>query len=181
MGEPKLLLPWGAGNVLEATLGALRAGGAESAVVVVAADGPVASWPPPDGVRLAVNPGPARGMMSSVVAGLEAIAAAGLDPDPLLVTPGDLPALRAATVAALLATYRRHGGVVVPRHGGKRGHPLVLAPVWQARIPGLAATGGTLRQILELAAGAVREVAVDDPGAIRDVDTPEDYRRLLGG
>jgi len=45
-------------------------------------------------------------------------------------------------------------------------------------MPGLAAADGGLRRILELAAGAVREVEVDDPGTVYDVDTPEDYERL---
>ena len=180
MGRPKLLLPWGAETVLGATLGALLAGGVEEAVVVVAVAGPLADWQSPPGVRRVVNADPARGMLSSVLAGLAALAST--TPDPLVVCPADLPALRAETVAALLAAYRREGGVVVPRcgdgRGSKRGHPLLLAPFWQRRVAELSIHEGGLRRILELAAGAVREVAVDDPGTLRDVDTPEEYERL---
>ena len=199
MGRPKLLLPWGQSTVLESTLAALREGGVPTIVVVLAPLGPLAGWLPPPGVRTAVNPEPASGMLSSVLVGLAALAAAGgtsarvegasalsgehVDapasaPDPLLVCPADLPALRASTIAALLAAYRERGGVVVPRHGRRRGHPLLIAPRWQARLPEIAHHQTGLRRILELAAGAVHEVPVDDPGSIRDVDTPEDYATL---
>ena len=174
MGQPKLLLPWGGTTVLASTIAALREGGAETVIVVRAPDGPLRDWTPPPGVRCAVNADPSRGMLSSVLAGLSALGT----PDPLLVCPADLPALRASTVAALLATYRREGGIVVPRHGRRRGHPLLIAPAWQARIRELAEHEGGLRRILELGAGAVHELVVDDPGSIRDVDTLQEYEAL---
>jgi molybdenum cofactor cytidylyltransferase len=178
MGRPKLLLPWGELSVLGATLAALREGGAASVRLVIAADGPLAAWEPPAGVRVVVNPDPQRGMLSSILAGLGSLAAEGKAADPLLVCPADLPALRAGTVAKLLASYRADGGVVVPRHGNRRGHPLLVSPGWQARMPELARHEGGLRRLLELAAGAVRQVQVDDPGCVRDVDTPGDYAAL---
>jgi len=177
MGRPKLLLPWGPTTVLEATVGALLAGGAAEAIVVVAPEGPLGAWEPPPRVHLAFNPEPARGMLSTVLAGLDALARDGRHPAPLLVCPADLPGLLPSTVEALLAQYAASGGVVVPRHGNKRGHPLLLAPGWVARLPELAAFEGGLRRILELAAGAVHEVVVDDPGCLRDVDTPADLAR----
>jgi molybdenum cofactor cytidylyltransferase len=192
MGKPKLLLPWGESTVLESTLAALREGGVPTIVVVIAPAGPLAEWQPPAGVRTAVNPEPAAGMLSSILVGLAALATtpddealgAGIStspqpkPDPLVVCPADLPALRPSTVAALLAAYRTTGGVVVPRHGRRRGHPLLIPPRWQARMPELARHEGGLRRILELAAGSVHEIVVDDPGSVRDVDTPEDYVQL---
>ncbi len=179
MGRPKQLLPWGTSTVLESTIAALLGGGARIAVVVVAAGGPLAHWEPPAGAQRVVNPDPSPGMISSILAGLAALSATELPPpDPLLVCPADLPALRAGTIASLLAAYRHHGGVVVPRHGRRRGHPLLLAPHWQARIPELARHERGLRRILEIAAGCVHELEVDDAGTVRDVDTPEDYARL---
>jgi molybdenum cofactor cytidylyltransferase len=172
--RPKLLLPWGDTTVLAATLAALRDGGVGRAVVVVAPDGPLRSWEPPPGAVLTVNPEPARGMLSSALSGMTAAGPA----DPLVVCPGDLPGLRATTVAALVAAYAGRRGVVVPRHGGKRGHPLLLSPTWAARVPELVTAERGLRQILELAAGVVTEVTVDDPGCVRDVDTPEAYDEL---
>jgi CTP:molybdopterin cytidylyltransferase MocA len=163
--------------VLGATVSALLEGGARRVLVAVAPEGPLVDWPAPGGVRVVLNPDPRPGMLSSILAGLGTLGGDPL-PDPLLVCPADLPGLRAETVATLLEEYRVRGGVVVPRHGRRRGHPLLIAPAWQRRIPELSARDGGLRQILELAAGAVHEVLVDDPGTVRDVDTPEDYERL---
>ena len=176
MGRPKLLLPWGDSTVLESTLAALRDGGVSTNVVVLAPRGPLEEWRPPSGVRTAVNPDPASGMLSSVLVDFAALSAPA--PDPLLVCPADLPALRASTVTALLAAYRECGGIVVPRHGRRRGHPLLISPRWQARMPELAHHQAGLRRILELAAGVVHELAVDDPGCIRDVETPRTTPRF---
>lgn len=177
MGRPKLMLPWREGSVLDATLAALLAGGAERAVVVSGPEGVLAGWEPPARVTLACNPSPERGMLSSVRAGLAALAEAGPPPRLLLVCPGDLPALRAETVRELLGVQRRHGGIVVPVHGDRRGHPLVVPERWLPAIGELDESIG-LRQLLRLAAGDLLQHPVDDAGTVLDVDTPEAYESL---
>lgn len=177
MGRPKLTLPWREGSVLDATLAALLAGGAERAVVVVGPGGVLAGWRPPAGVTLARNSTPELGMLSSVRAGLAALAEAGSPPRLLLVCPGDLPALRAETVRELLRVQRRHGGIVVPVHGDRRGHPLLVPERWLPAIGELDEAVG-LRQLLRLAAGELLQHPVDDPGTVMDVDTPEAYESL---
>lgn len=176
MGRPKLSLPWAGGSVLDATLAALLAGGAGRAVVVIGPESTLARWQPPPGATLVRNPTPERGMLSSVRAGLAALLAGGA-PDVLLVCPGDLPALRAETVRELLAVQWRHGGVVVPVHGGRRGHPLLVPARWLPAIDELDPAVG-LRQLLRLAGDDLLEHPVGDAGAVRDVDTPEAYEEL---
>jgi molybdenum cofactor cytidylyltransferase len=177
MGRPKLLLPWGDGTVLEATLAALVGGGVERAVVVRAPSGPLAAWQPPGAVTVAVNPRPGDGMLSTIRAGLDSLLAAGVLPNPLVVCPGDLPALATGTVAALLAAYRSEPRLLVPTCQGRRGHPLLVPPRWQASILELALPGG-LRDILRLAGEEVAYLEVVDAGAVDDVDTPEAYEAL---
>ena len=177
MGRPKLTLPWREGSVLDATLAALLAGGAERAVVVLGPGSILTGWQPPDRVTLARNPTPELGMLSSVRAGLAALAEAGSPPRLLLVCPGDLPALRAGTVRELLAAQRRHGGIVVPVHGGRRGHPLLVPERWLPAIGEIDEAVG-LRQLLRVAAGDLLQHPVEDPGTVLDVDTPEAYESL---
>jgi molybdenum cofactor cytidylyltransferase len=208
MGRPKLLLPYRGGTVLGALLAALRDGGAAPIVVVAAPDNaPLRAWcrdagaedfgesPPDAGVgggalRLALNPAPQRGMLSSILAGLAALGGAadlarrGI---PLLVTPGDLPSLRATTVAHLArtATSAAAAGaqetpgtlLAVPTYHGKRGHPLWIAPPLLPTLDRLDPTRG-LRHLLDLHPQALLEVETDDPGCLTDLDTPEDYERL---
>ena len=183
MGRPKPLLPWGDGTVVGSLVAALAAGGVAEVVLVVApGDAELAAWGRREGLRVAVNPHPEEGMLSTVLAGLaalggpDALAAAGR---PLLVTPADLPALSPATVAAVLAALAGGAPLAVPAHAGRRGHPLGIAPGRVPEIPGLDPAVG-LRQLVERGGDGVVEVPVDDPGAVGDLDTPEDYRRATG-
>lgn len=195
MGEPKLLLPFhgpaGGETVIGSTLAALFGGGAGRVCVVTRPDDSrlrerLAHLP---GVLLAVNPEPERGMLSSILSGLDALggpAALAERQEIVLVSPADLPALSPGTVAAVAAAVasRSEGAALaVPVHRtGKRGHPLAVAPGLVHELPGLDPSVG-LRQLLDRHSGpeggALVEVPVDDPGCVRDVDTPEDYRRLV--
>lgn len=210
MGRPKLLLPFGGkadsegggGTVIGATLAALAAGGAgRIAVVIRPGDRPLRAWlrgraaaeiarrtgraagAGPELVA-AVNPHPERGMLSSIVIGLEALGGSGAPgsspPEPLLVCPADLPELAPATVAAVLARLAASGaGLAVPVCAGRRGHPLGIAAGLAAEIPGLDPAVG-LRQLVERHPDRLAEVPVADPGCVGDLDTEEDYRRLRG-
>lgn len=182
MGRPKLLLPFAGGTVLGGVVAALRSGGAgEVALVVAPGDEELSAWARERSLTLAVNPRPEDGMLSTIRAGLAALggtaalAAAGR---PILVTPADLPALSPATVRAVLAALAAGAPLAVPLHRGRRGHPLGIAAPLLPEIDRLD-PGVGLRQLLDRHAAVVRELPVDDRGALEDVDTPEDYARLL--
>jgi molybdenum cofactor cytidylyltransferase len=113
MGRAKLILPWGRSTVAGAVLAALRDAGVHPVVLVVA---PPGEGPQPGelagageagpAVIVAVNPEPGRGMLSSIQVGLAALGGAAelaRRGETVLVTPADLPALRAETVRALIA------------------------------------------------------------------------------
>ena len=181
MGRPKLLLPYGQSTIVGALAAALRAGGA-SPVVIVAAHGDteLQDQARAFGALVAVNPDPERGMLSSIREGLAALGGTGRlaqRGEVMLVAPADLPALRPGTVAELLWRRAAAGApLAVPTWRGQRGHPLAIAPDLLPEIDTLDPAIG-LKQLLEHHAAAVLEVPVDDPGAVRDVDTPEDYQR----
>jgi molybdenum cofactor cytidylyltransferase len=81
-------------------------------------------------------------------------------------------------VRAVLDALAAGAVLAVPVHRGRRGHPLGIAPRLAAEIETLDPTAG-LRQLLDRHPGELAEVAVDDPGAVADLDTPDDYRRLV--
>jgi len=181
MGRPKLLLPFRGRTVVGSLVQALRQGGISGIILVTAPDDePLRAWAAEAGVRTAVNPDPGRGMLSSIQAGIALISPTLpiSHAEPLAVCPADLPALRAETVAAVLAAART-SPLTVATYRGRRGHPLVIAP---ALIPEIATlhAGVGLRELLDRHPDRVLEVEVDDPGAVRDVDTPEEYRELAG-
>jgi molybdenum cofactor cytidylyltransferase len=117
-------------------------------------------------VRVITNPNPERGMFSSIQTGI--VAAEG---DPILVLPGDMPFVARDTIAAVL-TASRLDAVIVPRHRGHRGHPISIPRRFRDVILESPPTT-TLSEVLA-AAGARIELDVDDPGILRDVDTPSD-------
>lgn len=180
MGRDKLLLPWGESVVVGAVVEALRGGGVERVAVVAAADNDrLVRWARSRDVILAINPRPERGMLSSILEGIEALG--GVEDlvagrCGLLICPGDHPALRDETVRAVAAALGEGVAVAVPVVSGRRGHPLGIAPRLLGDILRLD-PGVGLRELLEL--HPAHEVVVDDPGALLDVDRPADYERAL--
>jgi molybdenum cofactor cytidylyltransferase len=176
MGRPKLLLPFGESTLAGSVVAALRDGGVEEIVLVIAAgDEDLRAWAEEEGVTLAVNPDPDRGMLSSIQ---EGVAALGGTDVLLLVSPADLPNLRPETVALLLQRMRETGAPLgVPTHRGKRGHPLAIAPALIPEIGTLDLEIG-LKQLRDRHEAELLEVEVGDAGVVEDVDTPEDYARL---
>lgn len=180
MGRPKLLLPYRDTTVAGALLDSLRAAGVERIVLVAAAgDEALRAWARGRNVTVAVNERPERGMLSSIVAGLDALgggAAVEATGRPLLVTPADLPAIDPRTIRELVATLERaEAPLAVPTYRGKRGHPLAIAASVAGDIARLDPAIG-LRQLLDR--HPVLEIAVDDPAVVADVDTPADYELL---
>lgn len=171
-GGAKLLASVGSDVLLERTIRSLLDGGVERVVVVL---GPDASdirkgVPALDarGVRVATNRKPERGMLSSIQAGLRE--AGG---DPILVLPGDMPYVEAATVSTLLREQATRGGILSPRFDGKRGHPVVIPGSLRDEILA-AADGATLHDVLRAHASDRTDLDVYDRGVIRDVDEPKD-------
>ena len=122
-GTMKLLADVGGAPLLERTLASLLDGGV-ARVVVVAQPGStfeaVPSMADPR-VTAVVNPDPARGMFSSIQAGL---AVAG--GDVVLVLPADMPFVAPETVAAVIARATATESVVVPVRETRRGHPIAI-------------------------------------------------------
>jgi molybdenum cofactor cytidylyltransferase len=175
MGRPKMLLPFGDGTVVGGVVAALRGGGAGEVVLVTAlGHDDLREWGVGQGLTLTTNPDPERGMLSSILCGVEALSGSPA----LLVSPGDLPALSAPTVSAVAAALAAGALLAVPVHAGKRGHPLGIAAALVPEILSLDPSVG-LRQLLDR--HPVTEIPVSDPGCVRDVDTPEQYETLRGG
>jgi molybdenum cofactor cytidylyltransferase len=182
MGRPKLLLPFKEGFLITGVVRALREGGVERIVLVTAPDDEdLRDWALREGLETAVNPDPARGMLSSIREGVAALGGAAelaRRGATLLVSPADLPNLQAETVIELLRRMRESGAPIAePIFHGKRGHPLAIAPQLIPEIETLDLNVG-LRQLRDRYEAELLEVPVEDSGAVQDVDTPEEYERL---
>ena len=172
-GTMKLLADVGGTPLLERTLTSLLDAGVARVVVVTRAGDAFAAVPAMADARVAAvtNPDPARGMFSSIQAGLPC--AGG---DIVLVLPADMPFVAPETVAAVAARATATASLVVPVHAGRRGHPIAiprpLCDALQALDPATTLKDG----LASLAPSAVM-LDVPDPGVLHDVDVAADLAR----
>ena len=175
MGRPKALIPQAhGGTALRGIVEACREGGCGEVLVVAGADADaVLAEAAAAGARGVENGAWARGRSTSVKAALPHLppGAPGL-----LLFPVDHPLVGADVVALLREAFDEApaSDVVVPVHGGRRGHPVVVA----ARVfPALAGLGDDqpLREVLHAPTRAVLEVDVPTDSVLRNIDTPPPY------
>ena len=85
----------------------------------------VSSGYSPQPANAVVNPDPSRGMLTSVQCGLRSFTERL---DAALVWPVDHPLVKPETIASMIAAFEAGDApVVVPTHGGRRGHPVLFA------------------------------------------------------
>ncbi|HSW30563.1 MAG TPA: nucleotidyltransferase family protein [Longimicrobiales bacterium] len=178
MGRPKALLDAGGRSFVAAVVGALVGGGCDPVVVVIGAGQPeVRRRAEGAGALVLENPDPGEGPITSLRLALVAL---GTSADGMAVLPVDHPAVRAKTVAALVAALGAVGGpLVLPTFGGHRGHPAVFHRRLFPELLDPALEGGA-RTVVHRHLQEAGLVEVDDPGVLADIDTPDAYRAVYG-
>jgi molybdenum cofactor cytidylyltransferase len=184
MGRPKLLLPVGGRTVLEQVITTIKKAGVQDVLVVFGPHQkeyvPIAAEALAHVIVLAQ---PTGDMRETVQGGL-AWYRHKFDPDPTadqwLLCPADHPTLNGAVVRRL-AQMRKNNpakSIVLPTYEGKRGHPVLVD--WK-HSPGLRMLphGQGINVYLRQQAAETLEVPVDTPDILIDLDTPEDYEKLL--
>ncbi|MBW3534583.1 MAG: nucleotidyltransferase family protein [Gemmatimonadetes bacterium] len=175
MGTSKALLDAGGRTFVERVVAALARGGCGPVLTVVRDPaGAEARAARRAGARVVANPDPSEGPISSLRTALRALDGSE---DAVAFLPVDHPLVKGRTVEELLAAFRDGGAVaVLPVHDGRRGHPVLLS---RALFPELLEGGldEGARTVLRRHAEALREVEVDDPGILADIDDPAAYRR----
>jgi molybdenum cofactor cytidylyltransferase len=181
MGQPKaaLRLP-GGHSFLGHIARALVSGGASPIVVVISPDDRVAGGALPSeletAVRWVINPDPARGQLSSLQRGLKYLVSAPA----VVVTLVDVPLIDARLVAALVDAWIGSGAPLVrPARAGRHGHPMVVAPPLTADLLAADPSASARDLVREYAAQGI-ELQTEDEGPFLDVDTPDEYERLVG-
>jgi molybdenum cofactor cytidylyltransferase len=110
-----------------------------------------------------------RGMGASLAAGIEASA----DAEGWIVGLADMPRIAVSTIEAVARTLDDGASIVVPFYRGQRGHPVGFGPEHRDAL--MALDGDTGARVL-LIEHQIARLDVDDPGILRDVDTPEDLQ-----
>lgn len=119
-------------------------------------------------VNVVVNPNPERGQLSSLQ---EALCFLSGSPA-VLVHPVDHPLVRRRTLSRLLRAHRAiPGSILIPRHGDRKGHPVLFPGRFVAELLGAPVEKGA-RRVVHQNPGSVLQVEVQDPGILENIDTP---------
>jgi CTP:molybdopterin cytidylyltransferase MocA len=175
MGRDKVLLPFGGSTMLETVLSKLRQANVERTVVVLRPDLPDADLRARRaGAEVVMNPHPEGEMLVSIRLGIETLASSV---EAFFVWPADHPAVRPETLRDLAARASRDLAII-PVYAGGRGHPALLGAGLVSEIAQISPDEG-LRQLWRKRVDAVRELSVEDPGILANLDDPEAYARAV--
>lgn len=120
------------------------------------------------------------GSLRAAIATLEPVRPSGL-----LAWPVDLPHVRVSTIERLLERHRlapvpSPAPAIVPSFAERRGQPVLWdRSVFEELSTSAAATRHGPRAVLLAHEAQLATVPVDDPAVIDDLNTPEDYERLV--
>ncbi|MFN2572237.1 MAG: NTP transferase domain-containing protein [Gemmatimonadales bacterium] len=180
MRSPKALLDFLGLPFAVRILEALEALEVKTRVVVLGPDAPrVRPALAGHDCMIAENLEPETGPIASLRVALRALQP--LQPSAVLVWPVDLPHVRVTTVERVMEAHRLTGAAaVVPTFGERRGHPVVWgASLFGELLESPEATRTGARAVLHAHEREVSSVPVDDPAVIDELNTPEDYERLV--
>jgi len=176
MGRPKALLAAEGRTFLERVCATLARGGCAPVLVVLrdpdSTEGALARRV---GARVLENTDPDDGPVTSIRRALHALPQGT---GGIAVLPVDHPLVVPATVEELLAAADadRGASALVPTYQGRRGHPVVLRSALFPEVLEDDLPEG-MRTVLRRDPARVREVPVDDPGILIDLDTTEAVRK----
>jgi len=177
MGSPKALLPLGSGTFLTVILKKL--GQLELGVPIVTlgrhADS-IAPVIPEECGRILINPDPDRGQLSSMKLALGHVSSACTG---CLFWPVDHPLVSVDLVRALVDLFLdTRAPIVLPRVGSRRGHPAIFDRSVFKELLDLPMEGGPKR-LVQKYQKEIAHLPTEESGAVEDIDTPEDYQRLV--
>jgi len=181
MGKPKLLLPWGQSSVLGHLVRQWQTTGARQiAVVHAAAEQSVSAELDRLGFPAAnriTNPKPERGMFSSIQCAA-AWPGWNVSLTHWVIVLGDQPHLRRETLRQLVEfAASQPDRICQPSRHSRLRHPVVLPKAIFERLKD--SREETLKQFLQTHASVAALCEMDDPGLDLDMDTPEDYAKVL--
>ena len=181
MGSPKALLKSPDGRTFVSRIvDTLREAGIAELVVVTGRDHDDLVNVLRAGARvpplIARNPDPARGQLSSLWVGMDAVVRA--DTQGILVTLVDVPMVAVSTVTRVVtAWHRARAPIVRPAIGDRHGHPVIFDRAVLDMLRAAPIDRGA-KTVVRAHEHDLLNVPVDDEGCLVDIDTREDYKKL---
>ncbi|MDZ7291903.1 MAG: nucleotidyltransferase family protein [candidate division KSB1 bacterium] len=188
----KLLLPFGGTTVVECAVDAILCANVDEVIVVLGYEA--------EAVRQALGQRPLRfvynpdyrcGMASSIQAGIATVTP---EVGGVMISLADLPLIEPAELNLLIMAFLEtkkaaelplktrdrepHGAIVVPTFSGQRGNPVIFDLCYRHEMIRLRGDVGG-KSILARHPEAVLEVEMPTASVLEDIDTMEEYNRLV--
>ena len=141
----------------------------DSLAVVRAGDDVLAAALRRAGLRIVPCANADEGMGRSLASGVIATS----DADAWIVALADMPWIASTTIRSVAAALEDGASIAAPAWRGTRGHPVGFSRPHFGALCALEGDAGA-RAILVAHADEITLLDVDDPGVVRDVDTPAD-------
>jgi molybdenum cofactor cytidylyltransferase len=173
MGTPKALLSLRGKTFLENILDAISRSSVGHIVVVVGHHkNEIEPYVRPP-AKLVFNPIYEQGMITSLQAGIRVLPA---DTSAALLFLVDHPVVESETIEQLIL-HQQPDRIVAPTYKQRRGHPVLFGAKILEEILMLSPDEGA-NIVVRKDPGRVVHIAIDSPGVLADIDTPEDFRNL---
>jgi molybdenum cofactor cytidylyltransferase len=177
MGAAKQLLPFQGATVLEAVVAAATGSVVDEVVVVTGFHHDRVAAVVPSGVTVVTNPDPGRGNLSSLRTGLSVTGSV----EGIVLLLADHPEVTPDIVDALVAAWKRERPwAAVCSYRGVVSHPFLMGPRCLCGLGHLSGPKPLWRYLVTDPPHPVLHVPLDRTVPI-DIDTPDDYRRLIDG
>ena len=182
MGSPKALLPGPDGRpFVTRIVETLHEAGIVELVVVTGRDHDALVKVLNHDVRVTPlivrNLDPSRGQLSSLWVGMDAVVRSNTEG--ILVTLVDVPMVAVSTVTRVVTAWQRtRAPIVRPAIGDRHGHPVIFdRSVFEALRRAPIDAGA--KTVVRAHERDLLNVPVEDEGCLVDVDTPDEYRKLI--
>lgn len=172
LGMPKAIAQFGQKTALQ--IAVENCFGFERPIVVLGCDAQQVQEALPRTARMVVNQRWREGQLSSLFCALECVPRSAA----VLIYPVDHPLLQKNTVAQLVREFRErkaHEEIVMPRHRGKYGHPIILLAALRDELRCAA----TAREVVYRIPERIRTFESRTSAIYEDFNTPETYRKCL--
>ena len=181
MGRPKALLPIDGQTFIEKIVAAFKLSGIERIVVVLGFNADalrreIERLP----VEILLNPDYQLGQLSSLQTAIRHLQG---DPkcDGIVVHLVDHPFINPRLVRLMLhRLVDEKRAIVVPRHRGKRGHPVIFSRALFGELLEAPMDQGA-KAVVNAHRAETLEIDTEDVGVTLDIDTPELYRQHVKG
>ena len=177
MGQDKALLRWGDKTFLEHLQAALRNAETDPVRVVLGANVDEVQKQISLGAgEVVLNPDWQKGMLSSLIAGLDSLPA---DVEAAAICLVDHPCVSSTLIRALCENFRAGGKlIVVPTYRGRRGHPVLFSAVLFDELRAAPLEVGA-RHVVRQHAGDILELPTEEEGVLLNTNDRAAYEKIL--